>query len=77
MRKKLYEKTITKLSELVNEWGKSKVYLVGGCVRDSIIGFGIKDIDIMVDLQDGPKIFCDWLKQEKKLIQKLLKIKTL
>lgn len=30
-----------------------KVYLVGGCVRDEIMGLPVKDIDIMVDLPDG------------------------
>lgn len=67
MRKNVYEKTVTELGELVNEWGQAKVYLVGGCVRNSIRGVGVKDIDIMVDLENGSQIFSEWLKDKQKV----------
>lgn len=66
MRKSLYKKTVKELAELVKDWGKAKVYLVGGCVRDSLLGAGIKDIDLMIDLENGPSLFVDWLKKEGK-----------
>ena len=50
MRKQTYEKTVSKLAALTKEWGKAKIYLVGGCVRDSLLGVGVKDIDLMIDL---------------------------
>ena len=31
----------------------NKIYLVGGCVRDELLGLSIKDIDIMVDIDGG------------------------
>ena len=31
----------------------NKTYLVGGCVRDELLKLPIKDIDIMVDMEDG------------------------
>ena len=54
MRKQTYEKTVSKLASLTKEWGKAKIYLVGGCVRDSLLGVGVKDIDLMIDLENGP-----------------------
>ena len=62
MNKQIYKNTVAELSKLVKTWGKAKVYLVGGCVRDSLMGVEIKDIDLMVDLENGHQIFCDWLK---------------
>jgi len=66
MNKRIYEKTVIRLAELTKEWGKADIYLVGGCVRDSLLGIVVKDIDLMVDLEDGPKLFCDWLEKEGK-----------
>ena len=65
MRKALYLRTLEKISELVSEWGKADVFLVGGCIRDSIIGFGIEDIDLVIDMNNGPREFMDWLEKEK------------
>jgi len=64
MKKELYDKTVNRIADLVKLWNESKVYLVGGCVRDSILKEEIKDIDLMIDLEDGPQIFCQWLRQE-------------
>lgn len=66
MRKQTYEKTVSKLAALTEEWGKAKIYLVGGCVRDSLLGVGVKDIDLMIDLENGPQLFCDWLEKNGK-----------
>lgn len=66
MRKQVYEKTVSKIAELTKEWGNAKIYLVGGCVRDSLLGVGVKDIDLMIDLENGPALFCDWLEKEGK-----------
>lgn len=58
-----FEKTKEKLKTLVSEWGKADVYLVGGCVRDILMGLPPKDIDVCVDYPDGATVFCDYLKK--------------
>lgn len=42
------------------EW-EGHVYLVGGCVRDEIMGDKIHDVDIAVDLPNGGIRFACWL----------------
>lgn len=49
-----------KSSIIDSEWAH-KVYLVGGCVRDELMGLPIKDIDLMVDYQDGGLKFAEWM----------------
>lgn len=49
-----------KLSIFNTEW-HDKVYLVGGCVRDKIMGLPIKDIDLMIDCMDGGIKFANWM----------------
>lgn len=46
------------------EW-EGHVYLVGGCVRDEIMGQEIHDIDIAVDLPDGGIRFVNWLSRNR------------
>ncbi len=46
----------------VTEW-EGHVYLVGGCVRDEIMGQKIHDIDIAVDLPNGGIRFVMWLEK--------------
>lgn len=46
------------------EW-EGHVYLVGGCVRDEIMGEKIHDIDIAVDLPNGGIRFVCWLGKNK------------
>lgn len=57
-----YYNTINKLRYIVRSWNKSEVYLVGGCVRDEILGLVPKDVDIVIDLQDGSNLFIEFLK---------------
>lgn len=40
---------------------EGKVYLVGGAVRDAILGLPIKDIDIVVETPDGGIAFATWV----------------
>ena len=42
------------------EW-EGHVYLVGGCVRDEIMGLNIHDIDLAIDLPNGGIRFVQWL----------------
>lgn len=49
-----------KSSIIDSEWAH-KVYLVGGCVRDELMGLPIKDIDLVVDYQDGGLKFAEWM----------------
>lgn len=42
------------------EW-EGRVFAVGGCVRDEIMGLPIKDVDMVVDLPDGGTRFAQWL----------------
>lgn len=49
-----------KSSIIDSEWAH-KVYLVGGCVRDELMGLPIKDIDLMVDYPDGGLKFAEWM----------------
>lgn len=44
------------------EW-EGHVYLVGGCVRDEIMGEKIHDIDLAIDLPNGGIRFVCWLEQ--------------
>lgn len=59
-----YNKVIEKLKELVNKWGLCSVYMVGGCVRDEILGLLPKDIDLVVNYPGGSEVFVDFLKDE-------------
>ena len=59
-----YTKIIERLKELVKKWGLGSVYMVGGCVRDEILGLLPKDIDLVIDYPDGSDVFVDFLKDE-------------
>ena len=41
---------------------ENHVFLVGGCVRDELMGHEIKDIDLCVSLPDGGIRFAEWLR---------------
>ena len=58
-----YKKVVETLKDIVKSWGKANVYLVGGCVRDSILGIAPSDIDLCIDLDNGASLFCDYLKE--------------
>ncbi len=60
----------TKLYHIICEWlrdlikgtiWQGHVFAVGGCCRDEIMGFEIKDLDLAVDLPDGGVKFARWL----------------
>lgn len=66
----------TKLYHVICEWlrdliegtpWEGHVFAVGGCCRDEIMGFEIKDLDLAVDLPMGGVKFARWL-QKKRLI---------
>lgn len=66
----------TKLYHVICEWlrdliagtpWEGHVYAVGGCCRDELMGFEIKDLDLAVDLPMGGVKFARWL-QKKRLI---------
>lgn len=63
--KKADEKVIavTKKLErwLKNSMFEDKVYYVGGCVRDLILGKPVKDIDIVVEMKNGGIMLANWL----------------
>lgn len=48
-------------SVIINSEWAHKVYLVGGCVRDELMGLPIKDIDLMIDCNDGGLKFAKWM----------------
>jgi tRNA nucleotidyltransferase/poly(A) polymerase len=53
---------IKKLKEMVDDSPfKDKVYLVGGCVRDMILGNPVKDIDIVVEAPNGGINFANYI----------------
>ena len=53
------------IKDISLKWGRSKIYYVGGYVRDEILDEGApKDVDLVVDLPNGASEFCDFLKKE-------------
>ena len=58
-----FNKTREKLKEIVDDWGKGKVYLVGGCVRDILLNKPSHDIDLCIDYPDGATEFCKYLEK--------------
>lgn len=51
------------LKDIVRSWGKARVYYVGGCVRDLLLGKEPKDYDLCIDLNNGATLFTDYLKE--------------
>ena len=64
---KNYNKIIEKLKDLAAEYAgeEAPIYLVGGCVRDEILGLEPKDIDLCIDQPEGTEKFTTWLKENK------------
>jgi poly(A) polymerase len=57
-----YEVLIEKIKKLIKgSIFEGKVYIVGGFVRDAILGSPIKDVDIVVEAPDGGIGFATWL----------------
>ena len=61
-----YQKTIELLKNIIltNSIFTNNVYLVGGCVRDLILGLEPKDIDLCIDVPNGVELFSNWLKKD-------------
>lgn len=64
----------TKLYHIICEWFRDliqgtpwegHVFAVGGCCRDEMMGFEIKDLDLAVDLPNGGVRFARWLQKSK------------
>ena len=49
------KETLRRITELLEPEG-AELYLVGGCVRDSLLGFPPKDIDIEVFRCESPAL---------------------
>lgn len=46
------------------QW-EGHVFTVGGCCRDMVLGYEIKDVDLAVDLPNGGVEFAEWLYKNK------------
>ena len=64
----------TKLYHIICEWFRDliqgtpwegHVFAVGGCCRDEMMGFEIKDLDLAVDLPNGGVRFARWLQKRR------------
>lgn len=57
-----FRQILTFVSDLIvgTEW-EGRVFAVGGCVRDEIMGLPIKDVDMVVEVPDGGTRFAQWL----------------
>ena len=65
MTKEKYENILAYLREVISgtSW-EGKVYAVGGCLRDSLMGHDIHDVDLAVEVPDGGVQFPIWLDQQ-------------
>ena len=63
MKNDKYNDVLSELKLIIRHTDfEGHVYTVGGCVRDSIMGNqSIKDIDIVIDLENGGIKFAEWL----------------
>lgn len=66
MTKEKYEKILAYLREVIKDtpW-EGKVYTVGGCLRDALMGHDIHDVDLAVAVPDGGVKFPLWLEKKK------------
>lgn len=64
MTKDKYEEILSYLRDVTagTEW-EGKVYTVGGCLRDSLMGQDIHDVDLAVNTPDGGVVFPLWLEK--------------
>ena len=65
MTKERYEEIVSYLREVIKgtSW-EGKVYTVGGCLRDALMGRDIHDIDLAVAVPDGGVKFPVWLEKQ-------------
>ena len=40
---------------------ENHVFLVGGAVRDCMLGLPMKDIDLCIDIPNGGMLFAEWM----------------
>jgi tRNA nucleotidyltransferase/poly(A) polymerase len=62
---------IRKLTDLIQSTIKGthfegKVYYVGGCIRDLLLGLDVKDIDIVVEMNNGGILFAGYMAMKHK-----------
>lgn len=62
MEQKQYIEIRNTLRDIIKgtQW-EGHVFVVGGCVRDEIMGLEIKDIDMVIDLPNGGISFVEWM----------------
>lgn len=65
MTKEEYDKICGYLRDVIRgtKW-EGKVYTVGGCLRDALMGRDIHDVDLAVAVPDGGVLFPIWLEQQ-------------
>lgn len=65
MTRQQYNEIIEYIREIIKEtlWYKN-VFLVGGCIRDSLLDVDISDIDLFVSVPRGALRFTSWLKSK-------------
>ena len=70
MKREIYEKIKRFLGQLIvgTRW-EGRVFTVGGCVRDELMGSEIKDIDLCVNLPSGGIRFAKWLHEKKQTLK--------
>ncbi len=64
MTTEIYHQLCQYLKSIIQgtEW-EGHLFAVGGCCRDMMLGFPIKDLDLAVDLPDGGVRFARWLEK--------------
>lgn len=64
MTKEKYEEIVAYLRSVISgtKW-EGKVYTVGGCLRDALMGHDIHDVDLAVNVPDGGVLFPLWLEK--------------
>lgn len=49
---------------------ENKVYLAGGGVRDELLGKNVKDIDLLIDINNGGILFAEWICKKHRIYKK-------
>lgn len=65
MTKQKYEEIVGYLKKIIEgtSW-EGKVFTVGGCLRDALMGHDIHDVDLAVAVPDGGVLFPIWLEKK-------------
>jgi len=58
-----FEKTLLFIKNSIDKNSPfyQKIYLVGGCVRDELLGERFTDLDLLIDMPDGQKKFVEYM----------------